>query len=271
MLLVFLMAPTLGRVRAAKGTKCRSRITSRWPAGSLLQLVIAAAPPLRDRAPADIPDGGGRRTLRMRRHRQSLDSHSTAMTAFGRIAVGMVMVSLAACSGGPDLAGLGQTVGQTVTSAIGGSRIDAPPHEVYIRVARGAHQCWLGPAGPYRASHVFYAETASPTAKGGAGEILVHERDRTSERPWGPKAYRITFTVVDGQTDVGIENLRMPDTAAHMSSDVLRWAAATSPVPICSPAPVTTGAVTTSSIAPPPTGSLATGRTAVPSTAASPR
>lgn len=104
------------------------------------------------------------------------------------------------------------------------ARVPASTAETYIRIARGANQCWFGGQGRLKASHVFYAEADSPL-KSGATEIVVHERDRTSERPWGLKTYRISLARSDEQTEVAVENLKMPaDEAQRMEAEVLRWA-----------------------------------------------
>lgn len=104
------------------------------------------------------------------------------------------------------------------------SRVPASTSETYIRIARGANQCWFGGQGRLKPSHVFYAEADSPL-KSGATEIIVHERDRTSERPWGLKTYRISLARSDEQTEVSVENLKMPaDEAQRMEAEVLRWA-----------------------------------------------
>jgi hypothetical protein len=123
---------------------------------------------------------------------------------------------LAGCSGAPDMKSL--TTGATAPSSLTVSTTEA-----YARVARGANRCWFGPKGRYRTTHVLYAE-AAPAAAGGEVEIIVHERDTTSERPWGPRAFRIVMTSVAGQASVETENLRMPETEAdRMRREVPIW------------------------------------------------
>lgn len=97
--------------------------------------------------------------------------------------------------------------------------------EAYARVARGANRCWFGPRGRYGTTHVLHAEAAPPSA-GGAVEIVVHERDRTSERPWGARAFLVVMTDTAGQASVEMENLRMPEAEAErMRREVPRWVA----------------------------------------------
>lgn len=102
--------------------------------------------------------------------------------------------------------------------------VQASTAETYIRIARGANQCWFGGQGRLRASHVFYAEAESQL-RSGATEIVIHERDVSSERPWGLKAYRISLSRSDERTVVAAENLKMAaDEAQRMDAEVLRWA-----------------------------------------------
>ena len=116
-----------------------------------------------------------------------------------------------------DVAALGAAMGSTL------SRSPVTAQETYIRIARGAHACWFGAKGAYRETHVFYAD-AEPTAKGGTADIIIHERDRVSERPWGLKALRIHLKPVDDQADVSVVNLKMADAdVQRMTSDIARW------------------------------------------------
>lgn len=122
------------------------------------------------------------------------------------------------------VAALPKSLPSVSLAAAHSSRVPASTAETYIRIARGANQCWFGGQGRLRASHVFYAE-ADSQFKSGATEIVVHERDRSSERPWGLKTYRITLARSDEQTEVSVENLKMaPDEARRMEAEVLRWA-----------------------------------------------
>lgn len=99
------------------------------------------------------------------------------------------------------------------------------PTEVYARVARGALSCWFGAAGPLKANYIYHAE-AEPASKGGKSEIVIHERDRTSENPKGLRAFRVAIAPKDATANVAIENLTMPEPLANsMDEDVRRWAA----------------------------------------------
>jgi hypothetical protein len=135
--------------------------------------------------------------------------------------IGAVAISLGGCSSAFDLMSVDMTaLGGAPTSL---SRSPVSAQETYIRLARGAHACWFGGRGAFRETHVFYAE-AEPSTKGGVADIVIHERDRTSERPWGLKALRIHLKPVDAQTDVSILNLKMGEAdAQRMTADVARW------------------------------------------------
>jgi hypothetical protein len=140
-----------------------------------------------------------------------------------------LMLPLAACAGGPDLSALGTGLAAPlVTGSLGpaglSTRAPVPPSEAYVNIGRGANTCWFGVSGTYKRTHVLYAE-AAPPAQGGAVEVVVHERDHLADRPFGSKAFRITLTPSDGQSEIATLNLRMP--AAHaerMTREVMRWA-----------------------------------------------
>ena len=68
----------------------------------------------------------------------------------------------------------------------------AHPTDVYALVARGALRCWFGADGPLKPTHVFHAEAESP-AKGGAAEMVLHERDETMRDKRGARAFRVSF------------------------------------------------------------------------------
>lgn len=114
-----------------------------------------------------------------------------------------------------------------ITEALSVSEADVvgSPTEVYARVARGAMACWFGTSGPLKANYVYHAE-AEPASQGGKSEIVIHERDRTSENPRGLRAFRISIAQ-DGETvGLSIENLKLPgQLAKSMDKDVRRWAA----------------------------------------------
>lgn len=99
------------------------------------------------------------------------------------------------------------------------------PTEVYARVARGAMSCWFGSAGPLKPNHIYHAQ-AEPASQGGKSEIVIHERDRTSENPKGLRVFRVSIEPKDETASVAIENLKLPETLAKsMDGDVRRWAA----------------------------------------------
>lgn len=129
-----------------------------------------------------------------------------------------------------------------------------PVQETYIRIARGANACWFGGRGIYRDAYIFYAD-ADSSATGGTADITIHERDKLGERPWGLKALRIRLQPVDGQTDVSITNLKMPDAdVARMSADVARWIqgreeCSTPPVSTTAAAPAADAAAATAPVA----------------------
>lgn len=99
------------------------------------------------------------------------------------------------------------------------------PTQVYARVARGALACWFGTAGPLKANYIYHA-AAAPASQGGKSEIVIHERDRTSENPRGLRAFRVAIAPKGETASVAIENLKLPDPlATSMDADVRRWAA----------------------------------------------
>ncbi|HEU0060383.1 MAG TPA: hypothetical protein VFR19_10935 [Hyphomicrobiaceae bacterium] len=102
--------------------------------------------------------------------------------------------------------------------------VQGTPTTIYALVARGALNCWLGPAGPLRATHVFAAEAAPPN-QGGAAEIVLHERDPSFRDQRGPRALRLRFERVQGAVRVGFVNLRLGAALAEaMSQDAATWA-----------------------------------------------
>src|SRR5262245_12562525 len=98
------------------------------------------------------------------------------------------------------------------------------PTGVYALVARGVLNCWLGAAGPLRATHVFAAEAAPPN-QGGAAEIVLHERDASFRDQRGPRALRLRFEHAQGGVRVGFVNLRVRAPLAEaMAQDAANWA-----------------------------------------------
>ena len=99
------------------------------------------------------------------------------------------------------------------------------PTEVYARVARGALSCWFGTSGPLKADYIYHA-SAEPASKGGKSEIVIRERDRTSEHPKGLRAFRVAIAPKGETAHVAVENLKMPEPLGRaMDDDVRRWAA----------------------------------------------
>jgi len=102
--------------------------------------------------------------------------------------------------------------------------VSGTPTEVYSLVARGALGCWFGAHGPLKGSHVFQAE-ADPPAKGGAAEIMVHERDVSLRDQRGTRAYRISFASEATRVRVGMTALKFELARARlMAKDVEVWA-----------------------------------------------
>ena len=98
------------------------------------------------------------------------------------------------------------------------------PTDVYAELARRALHCWFGADGPLKATHVFYADAASPD-QGGAADIVLHERDDGPSDRRGSRAFRITITREGGGVRVGITNLRMQEPMAGlMVQDAQAWA-----------------------------------------------
>jgi hypothetical protein len=102
--------------------------------------------------------------------------------------------------------------------------VPGTPTGIYAIVARGALNCWLGAAGPLRATHVFAAQAAPPN-QGGAAEIVLHERDPSFRDQRGPRALRVSFEQAQGSVRVGLSNLRLGVALAEaMAGDAAAWA-----------------------------------------------
>jgi hypothetical protein len=102
--------------------------------------------------------------------------------------------------------------------------VQGSPTEVYALVARGALACWFGADGALKASHVFQAE-AAPPSRGGAAEIVLHERDVSLRDQRGPRAFQVSFANNAGGVRVGITTIRIqPPLAGLMVKDVEVWA-----------------------------------------------
>lgn len=125
----------------------------------------------------------------------------------------------AGCGGAPALPPLPSL--QLPTEA---SELPVSTTLAYTRIAQGAMSCWFGPSGRLARSHIFDAD-ADPPSRGGAVEVVVHERAFDQPKPWGYKAFRISLKSSGDYTSVAIENLRMPDgVARQMRSETLAWA-----------------------------------------------
>lgn len=133
---------------------------------------------------------------------------------------------LAGCAGSIDITSVSSIPIPKLTGQASANDIVRSPvsvAETYIRVARGANRCWFGPKGAYRDAYVFYAD-AETAAKGNVAEIVIHERVKDSERPWGLKTLRLSITPIEQQADVALVNIKMKDTDAdRMAGDVQRW------------------------------------------------
>ena len=145
----------------------------------------------------------------------------------------MVAVCVLALSG---LTGCtpGATTGSTATLLAlpsFGTTVPGKPVDVYVRLARLAKSCWFTPPAPLGRGYVFTADV-SPEAQGGAGSILIFQRDAAlaalppaaGER--GQKAFAVSLTPAGEGTAIGVENAKIPEPfAGRMRADVERWAA----------------------------------------------
>lgn len=148
----------------------------------------------------------------------------------GSVSIGLVLVAFAgACTSGnaPTLPPsqpafeTGNLAQAPIESAL---IVSGTPTEVYALVARGALGCWFGADGPLKATHVFQAE-AAPPVKGGAAEIVIHERDVTLRDQRGVRACRIAFAGDTLGVRVVTSTLRIePQLAQLMEKDVEVWA-----------------------------------------------
>jgi hypothetical protein len=145
-----------------------------------------------------------------------------------------IVALLSACAAGCSQSGVPTLAAPSgiVTSAAPASEpnlettviTSGTPTDVYASLARRALHCWFGADGPLKATHVFYAEAASPE-EGGAANILLHERDETLGDRRGARAFRIAITREAGSVRVGITNLKMPEPIARlMVQDAQTWA-----------------------------------------------
>ncbi len=144
-----------------------------------------------------------------------------------RITASVSLVALAGCTAtlpGPISLGTLPSIG--ALPAPDGTLADNAPTAVYAAIAQKALVCWMGPKGPFKATHIFHADAASPTT-GGQAEIVLHERDLTQKHPWGPRTFRIALSPEGGDTNTRVEmqNIKMKrDMAEAMRTDVVAWA-----------------------------------------------
>lgn len=102
--------------------------------------------------------------------------------------------------------------------------VPGTPTGVFTQVAHEALRCWFGPGGPLKPTHVYRAE-AKPPAKGGAAEIVIHERDASLRDQRGPRAYRISFDSEAAGVRVVATALKFDQPKAQaMARDVETWA-----------------------------------------------
>jgi hypothetical protein len=102
--------------------------------------------------------------------------------------------------------------------------VSGTPTGIFAEVARGALGCWFAADGPLKASYIYRAE-ASPPAKGGDAEIVIHERDASMRDLRGSRAYRIAFTAELASVRVTMTALKLEPKLAHaMAKDVESWA-----------------------------------------------
>ena len=112
-----------------------------------------------------------------------------------------------------------------ITGTVSEAPVVGAPTEVYARVARGVMACWFGTAGPLKTNYVYHAE-AAPAGQGGKAEIVIHERDRTSENPRGLRVFRVAIAKDGEVTSLAVENFNLPEPMGKsMEADVRRWGA----------------------------------------------
>jgi hypothetical protein len=107
-----------------------------------------------------------------------------------------------------------------------------------MRIARGALTCWFGASGPLKGTYIYHAD-ANPPSKGGSAEIEIHVKDPQAADPRSQRAFRISIKPVDANTELEVENLKVPEPlASRMKADVNRWSA---DVEGCGEGPITAG------------------------------
>ncbi len=133
--------------------------------------------------------------------------------------IAVALLALTGCSGQNLSATLSQVNVQREPSQVAGT-----PADVYGLIASGAMSCWFAPTGQLKKTHVFHADAEPPT-KGGAAEIAVHERDLANGQTWGSRVFKIALKPSGEQTELAVENLKLPKAVADaMRDDVFDWA-----------------------------------------------
>ncbi|MEZ5849286.1 MAG: hypothetical protein R3D68_01380 [Hyphomicrobiaceae bacterium] len=138
-----------------------------------------------------------------------------------RIVGGLAVLALGGCGA----AKLSEQLG-ALPEAPPAERIDRPqsPIDSYSTIARAALNCWFGPSGSLKRSHVFHAEAPPPDSGKGA-EIVIYQRDPTGGAPRALRAFRIVIARSGEGSSIQTESYRMDErVAADMKADVIRWA-----------------------------------------------
>ncbi len=136
----------------------------------------------------------------------------------------LAVLAVAALAPGCGTTSLSQSIGV----AVGATAHAEPPVEIYSRIAKGALNCWFGPQGSLKRTHIFHADVSPPSA-GGDAEIVIHERDTAAQSPRSIRFYRISIMRAGEGSTVRIENLRFPEVVAKdLVADVVRWAGGSS-------------------------------------------
>lgn len=152
------------------------------------------------------------------------------MRGLGFISIMLVLLAAPGCSTASlpvipsSLPEQGDKAGSAQAPADVALIVAGAPTDVYALVARGALKCWFGADGPLRPTHVFHAEAESPT-KGGAAEMVLHDRDESVRDKRGARAFRVSFSSAPAGARVAVSVPRMEEQLARlMARDVFAWA-----------------------------------------------
>lgn len=157
-----------------------------------------------------------------------IDRHcgtSSSTWRAGRFGVGLAAMLVTGCSANSN-SGLVNALSSGSVPTSDSASVSNPPTVVYAMVAQNALTCWMGPKGPFKQSHIFHADAASPT-QGGQAEIVLHEREISQPHPWGKRSFRIELAGLGGGTDTRVTmlNINLPsDLAEAVRADVTNWA-----------------------------------------------